>query len=288
MRPAWVIEAGVYGAEADPLLAEIHRRDMVAAAVPFRVLQKERDLVAGGRPLADDDCVLGYGTFPFARQIQLHRRWTPGAWCDPANLDCTTYFAHFGRFLLNQNYAIMPGAEAIRQAEWLYEVFSRDGRVFARPTGCNKTFTGRCILKEDFAPALGLTRYDTATLVVVARPQEISREWRLVVTGDRVLAASRYADQGSKSLAPGCPAGVRTFAESMLAEVRWRPDPIFMLDIAESAGRFWLVELNGFSCSWLYACDVEAVVAEASKLATEVWEKAQKVKASGTDHGGAA
>jgi hypothetical protein len=44
---------------------------------------------------------------------------------------------------------------------------------------------------------------------------------------------------------------VRAFAKAMLAEVRWRPDPVFMLDIAESNGRLRLVELNGFSCSWL-------------------------------------
>jgi hypothetical protein len=112
MRPVWLIEAGVYGAEADPLLAEIRRQGMAAEVVPFQALLKEKALTAGGRPLADGDCVLGYGTYPFARQIQLHRRWTPGAWCDPANLDCTTYFAHFGRFCLNQHYAILPGVEA--------------------------------------------------------------------------------------------------------------------------------------------------------------------------------
>ena len=88
MRPTWLIEAGVYGAEADPLLAEIGRQGMAAEVVPFQALLKEKSLTAGGRPLAEGDCVLGYGTFPFARQIQLHRRWVPGAWCDPGNLDC--------------------------------------------------------------------------------------------------------------------------------------------------------------------------------------------------------
>lgn len=276
MRPVWLIEAGVYGAEADPLLAEIRRQGMAAAAVPFQALQKEKDLLADGRPLADGDCVVGYGTFPFARQIQLHRRWTPGAWCDPVNLDCTTYFAHFGRFLLNQNYAIMAGVEAIRQQDWLFEVMGKDDEVFARPTGCNKVFTGRCIFRDDFASALGPTRYDPATLVVVAAPREIGREWRLVVAQDRVVAASQYAVEGSKCIEPGGPEEVRAFAGSMLAAVPWRPDPIFMMDIAESGGRLWLIELNGFSCSWLYACDLAAVVGEASRLAGKAWEEARQ------------
>jgi hypothetical protein len=57
--------------------------------------------------------------------------------------------------------------------------------------------------------------------------------------------------------------------ESVLAEVRWRPDPIFMMDVCESDDRLCLVELNGFSCSWLYRCDLAAVVAEVSTLARE-------------------
>jgi ATP-grasp domain, R2K clade family 3 len=273
MRPVWLIEAGVYGAEADPLLAEIRRQSMLVEVVPFKSLLKDQDLVAGGRRLADGECVVAYGTFPFARQVQLHCGWTPGAWCDPTNFDCTAYFAHFGKFLLNQHYAIMPGVEAIRQQDWLFEVFGKDDELFARPTGCNKTFTGRCIFKNDFASALGPTRYDPATLIVVAAPREIGREWRLVVAGDRVVAGSQYAVEGARGVEPGCPEEVRAFAAAMLAEVRWRPDPVFMLDIAESDGRLWLVELNGFSCSWLYECNLEAVVAAAGGLAANAWEQ---------------
>jgi hypothetical protein len=47
-----------------------------------------------------------------------------------------------------------------------------------------------------------------------------------------------------------------------------------MLDVCESDGRLWLVELNGFSCSWLYQCDLGAVVAAAGELAEREWERA--------------
>ena len=62
----------------------------------------------------------------------------------------------------------------------------------------------------------------------------------------------------------------------MLAEVLWRPDPIFLLDVCEAEGRPWLVEINGFSCSWLYRCDPGAVVAKAGELATRAWENARQ------------
>jgi hypothetical protein len=72
-----------------------------------------------------------------------------------------------------------------------------------------------------------------------------------------------------------CPGEVRAFAESMLADVRWKPDPIFMLDMCEASGRLSLVEINRFSNSWLYQCDLSAVVAWASRLATVEWERRQ-------------
>ena len=81
--------------------------------------------------------------------------------------------------------------------------------------------------------------------------------------------------QGERAIAPGCPLEVPDFAESMLAEVRWRPDPVFMLDVCESAGRLCLVELNSFSGSWLYRCELPTVVAEASALAERTWEQAR-------------
>ena len=275
MRPTWLIEAGVYGDEATPLLDEVRRQGMAAEIVPHAALKKGSVLVISGQPLAPDACVIGYGTFPFARQIQLHHRWVPGAWCSAENLDCATYFAHFGKFLLNQHYAIMPGVEAIRQRDWLFSVFGRDEEVFARPTSVHKLFVGRRISREAFASALAPTRYDPATLVVVAAPKPIGREWRLIVDGDQVISGSQYAVQGGRSVLAGCPPEVRSFSESMLSEIGWRPDPIFMLDVCESDGRLWLVELNSFSGSWLYQSDLAAVVTAASELAERAWERSR-------------
>jgi hypothetical protein len=273
MRPTWLIEAGVYSDEVVPLMEEIRRQGMAAEFVPYQSLRKGAAPVIGGQPFPPQGCVIGYGTFPFAQQILLHHRWAPGAWCSAENLSCAAYYAYFGQYLLNQHYAIMPGVEAIRQRDWLFSVFGRDERVFARPTSCHKLFIGRCIDKESFAAALAPTRYDPATLVVLAAPQPIAGEWRLVVVGDQVVAGSQYAVGGERAIAPGCPAEVRRFAESMLAEVRWRPDPAFMLDVCESAGRLRLVELNSFSGSWLYRCELPAVVSAASELAERTWER---------------
>jgi hypothetical protein len=275
MRPTWLLEANVYGDEVTSLLDEIRRQGMAAEIVRHQALRTGSVPSVSGQPLAPEACVLGYGTFPFAQQILLHHPWTPGAWCSAQNLDCATYYAYFGLYLLNQHYLILPGVEAIRQRDWLISVLGRDERIFARPASCHKLFVGRCLDRESFAAGLAPTRYDPTTLVVLASPQEIHREWRLVVVGDRVIAGGQYAVRGQRSIVADCPSEVSEFAESMLAKVRWRPDPVFMLDICESASELWLVELNSFSGSWLYACDLTAVVAAVSDAAEREWTRSQ-------------
>ena len=103
----------------------------------------------------------------------------------------------------------------------------------------------RCVDRESFAAALAPAGFDPATLVVVAGVKPIEREWRLVVTGDEVIAASQYSVAGTRSVAPGCPDKVRKFVAGMLADVTWRPDPIFLMDVCVSGGQLRLVELGG-------------------------------------------
>jgi hypothetical protein len=272
MKPVWLIEADVYGANAEPLVAEVRRQGMECLTVPHRALVKGPHPVAEGGRLKGADCALAFGTFPFVRQVQLHFPWVPGGWCDAGKLDCSVYYARFGDFLLSRRHRFLTGVEAVRQRDGLFDEFGRDGRVFVRPAGCQKLFVGRCVTRDAFADALAPVRYDAEAVVVVAEPQPVGREWRLVVAEGRVVAASLYSEEGRPSSAPGCPGTVRAFAEEMLAEVAWRPDPIFMLDVCESGGRLRLVELNGFSCSWLYQCDPSAVVRAASDLAGREWE----------------
>jgi hypothetical protein len=235
-------------------------------------LRKGAVVHVNGRALEPGSRVIAYGTFPFARQIQLHHGWRPGAWCDPDNLDCASYYPHFHPFLLNQRYEILATRDAIEQRDRLFGTFGGDDddEVFVRPTDCGKLFVGRLASREEFRDALWPARHVSDTRLVVAPAQPIGREWRLVVAGDRVITGSQYAVGGARQIQPGCPQEVRAFAEAMLGDVRWRPDPIFVLDVCESQGRLWLVELNGFSCSWLYACDFAEVVSAASALAMEM------------------
>jgi hypothetical protein len=267
-RPVWLIESGVYGAEVEPLAAEVRRQGMECRFVTYR------EIVKGPPPLPPGACAIVYGTYPTVRHAMLRCGWLPGGWCSPENLDCAAYYPHFADFLLNWRHEILPGVAAIREKERLFREFARDGRVFARPTSVHKLFVGRLIAEEDFERALAPTRYNPESRVVIAEPGELGREWRLVVAGDEVIAGSQYANRGAKSIQTGCPDEVVAFARAMLATDRWRPDELFMLDVCESGEGLRLVELNSFSCSWLYACDFAAVVEAASRAAIAAWARA--------------
>lgn len=258
----WLIEADVYGSEIDPLVAEIQRQGLVCQFITYR------EIIKGPPPLPPGSCAIVYGTYPTVVHAMLHCHWRPGGWCSPERLDCKVYYPHFADFLLNRRYEILPGITAIREKERLFHAFAGDGRVFARPTSTHKLFVGRAIKIDDFETALAPTRYDPKTHVLIAEPQELGREWRLVVAGDEVVSGSQYAEGGERSVAPNCPEKVIEFAREMLSAVRWRPDELFMLDICESANGLSLVELNSFSCSWLYACDLSRVVEVASRAAS--------------------
>ncbi|MEZ6185455.1 MAG: ATP-grasp domain-containing protein [Planctomycetota bacterium] len=271
MNPLWLIEANVYGVDSQSLQAEIQRQGMTARVVkPNLSAQAPRDLL-GAEDVPLDGCVLFLGTLPVMEHLQRTRRWRPGGWCSFEALACSSYYPPFGAFLLNQNYCLLPCSEAVRHAVRLGQQFGRDGQVFVRPNSVRKLFTGTITRARDLEQALASARYDPTELVVIAEPQDLVREWRLLIAHGVVVTASRYYERGEVSRAEGCPREVREFAERALGQVAWRPDPLFMFDVGETPDGLRLVELNSFSCSGVYDCDKAALVSAAATCARKLW-----------------
>lgn len=273
MRPAWVFEADVFGRTAEPLQAEVRRQGMDCHITRQPLLASGAWDALAGRGLAEDACVIACGCYPFVRFVMDHRKWAPGGWCNPAALACSTYYPHFAPYLLNRRHHITTGVDAIRDRKSLFAEFGRDGQLFIRPDGCQKTFTGRVVGEDEFDTALAPARYDPATRVVIAEPRPIAREWRVVIVDGQAIAAGQYLVDGEIRTKPGCPPEVLTFTQTMLSAVGWTPDEVFMADVCESGGEFFLLELNGFSSSAVYPCDYRAVVTAVSELAVRAWHR---------------
>ena len=271
MKPTWLIEQGVYGNQAAAFRSEVERQGMVCAEVRYQPGKQPPNDILGVPPLADDACVVLWGTLPLMRQIQLRRSWSPGGWCDLDNLECSTYYDYFGPYLLNNDYTILTGAEATRRQDQLFDEFGAEDEVFVRPGCVLKLFTGTVAYKDSFRSAIAPSRYDPETQIVVSTPKEIGREWRLVIVGDDIAASSQYRDHGAVSVAGGCPDNVSLFVTDILQQVQWRPDEVFMMDVCESNGKLHLLELNSFSCSGLYDCELSAVIRAAGAAAENKW-----------------
>jgi hypothetical protein len=271
MKPIWLIERGVYGEYAKILKDEVERQGMRCFEVDYRPGKKPPADIFGCPNVAEDACVILWGTLPLMQQVQLHHAWTPGGWCNVKNLDCSAYYSYFGPFMLNGYHALLPGVEAMRREEELFGQYGANDEIFVRSSGINKLFPGKVVYKENFREAIAASRYDPESQVLVAPPKEVGREWRLVIAGDEIVAASQYRDFGTISVSPDCPVHVSEYVGDILRRVRWRPDSLFVIDVCESDDRFYLLELNSFSCSGFYECDAAAVVRAASEAAEGEW-----------------
>jgi hypothetical protein len=171
--------------------------------------------------------------------------------------------AHWGRFLLQQEYAFLPLAEVRRQREWLFRTFGRDGRVFVRPDDNVKSFPGGVVEADEFERWWELVNfYDPgpACMTVAARPQIIDAEWRLVIGGRKVVAASQYRSDGAESVAAGCPPEATAFAEAVANAGGYEPHPLYVMDVCRTNEGYRLMEIGSVCCASLYACDPERVV----------------------------
>ncbi len=271
MRPIWLIEANVDGLPSEALKAEARRQGMAVHVVKhIQNLPVPKD-IAGAEAVPRDACVVFRGSLPLMRYIQASRRWKPGGWCTFSELACSTYYAYFGPYLLNREYTLLPAAEALRLADSLFARYGSGGVLFIRPDSVEKNFNGKLADRATFLRTISGVAFDPTLLILVALPRQILREWRLIVANGTVVAGSQYAARGEIQAQEGCPDEVLGFATTVLQEIDWRPDPLFIMDVCESEDGLRLVELNSFSCSGHYLADVPTVVRTASELASCCW-----------------
>lgn len=277
MQCHWLFESDTFGEDIKGIVEEVRRQGMpavVAHYVPLTSGQSYQDIYP------PDVCVMFYGSINFARQINAETEWIPGAMGYPENFRCSSYYPHFGPLLLNGvRYGMYPYGELIRMKDMLYDIFGKDNTIFIRPDTPDKLFTGALIERRYFdkdIPRLGYDEIHYSKTVVVAKPRNISSEWRFIIADRQIIASSMYRLLGEKFVQEGSTKEARFIAEAA-CHIEWQPDRMYALDVGQTrAGAHYIVEIGDIStCGW-YACDRTAVVAEASRIALEEWQEAQE------------
>ncbi|RDJ35035.1 MAG: DUF4343 domain-containing protein [Crenarchaeota archaeon] len=269
MKPKWLLETDTFDKNIEEEIKEaVTSQGMeykVIDYVPFDGLVFDQ--------YAPDDCVIAHGSLGMTQQCLRKTQWVPGAWCNLKHFKCHHYYPRLNKYLLNDEYIILPYGELMRQKRFIYRTLGYDDCVFMRPDSGFKNFTGKVVYRGDYAKDIeffGFYDVEPEELVIVAEPRRIDEEWRLVIVDKKVVTGSLYKYRGVPQLESGCPDDVIEFA-TKVAET-WQPEKCWVLDVCRAIN-LRVVEINSFSSSGLYACDKFKVVEAVSKAAMDEWQE---------------
>jgi len=157
MKVGWLLDPSVFPKEHEELAAAIVRQghETKSVARPDLPYTWADTKFAYRKLFPKGACVVTHGDIDLVNRVRADALWTPGVFATVEHFFCSHYYAHFGRFLLNQNYAMLPFAELLRRADWLFAAFGRDGRIFVRPDSPLKLFTGLLASQANFERDVG-------------------------------------------------------------------------------------------------------------------------------------
>jgi hypothetical protein len=265
----WLIEQNIYDRETE-FLAELQKQEYIYQQTKYLNFRPQ----AAHQYFSSDDCVLFMGTLNLGRDI-LRTSWISGAYMDEKNLRCSSYYTYFGQYLLNNKYFILSLGELLRRKTEIREYFKSDGDLFVRPESNMKSFRAGVfnlnILNTMQSLGSELKR-DETTLVLVSGKRAITKEWRFFVYKNQIITGSLYLvgeERVDETIRGGY---LENYLSEVFKEVSWYPESVYTIDICESEGELYVLELGSFSCAGEYACDLSAIVEFGAKAAWEDYE----------------
>jgi len=142
---------------------------------------------------------------------------------------------------------------------------NKDQSWFIRPNHDGKEFSGRVDTFQELTKwsskvcSLGLPDFNSETEIWISKPKEIKKEWRLFIVDDKIVSACRYMKNGKLDESEtDIPKEMLNFAEARIKE--YRLDDVYVMDIAEIAEGFKLIECNCFNGTGFYKHDIEEIV----------------------------
>ena len=269
MKPKWLIEHFDDKNGTRALIAEVKRQGYEVSTIEYEPLQK-----GSIDDIRSEECVITQTSINVAQQIMKEKMWIPGPWLTAKNYECTSYYPHLGKFLLNDPYVMMPRKDIPRHLNLLHKWIGKDDKLFMRPNSGLKPFTAQVfnlelqndesyLFAKDWRWVEAFT--DTDTLIVIAGPKTIQAEYRFVIAGTEVVTGCQYMPE----IAVGWTQKARDLAAEVAKE--YQPDPMFIVDICFDGEKYWLMEIGAFSIAGLYACKMEDIVLAAVKIAETEW-----------------
>jgi len=219
-----------------------------------------------------DEPVIFYGSTRFVNLCWETGKWRPAAFFDREKFTTQSWLAAYGERCLNH------GAKLTTLAEFCYEPHD-DGRIFfVRPDKDLKEFQGGPWSFGDLKRwKTGLLKTDLGDEqlahipILVGEPWGISREWRVFIVGGEVCQASQYRVRHKLNVNADVPQNVLDFAGET-AQL-WSPHHTFILDVCESAGNLYVLEIGCINSAGFYACDIGKIIRSVTELVKVEYEQ---------------
>jgi len=243
---------------------------ITAAGHRFSIIEWETGQTPPTSDVDANQPVVLFGSHPFVRAINPSGKYQPGQLGVNERTTASAYMSNLPlEWFMNRDGFFLPWAVFKLRAKELFYTWDTD-RLFIRPNTGFKSFAGQVVkfgtIDEDINGLNQLTGIMDENMILVAPPQKILGEFRFVVADGKVVTGSEYRWDGRLDIrrdwTPECEDLAR-----QVAEHPWQVDIAYTCDVALLEEGPRLVELNGFSCAGMYACDIDKVVRAVSDAA---------------------
>ena len=295
MKINWLVESDVFGEDIPRLVDEIKLQGhncIVLSYEPFTSYKgnySKRSHYLNAFP--DYEPTIFYGSINFAQQVARESKWIPGVFYNKDAYKCSHFYPFLGKYHLAQEYAFLPWGSILEKKNWIFDTFGNNGCVFMRPDCGEKTFTGKVFTYERFEDEIKTLCYNEPQpneLVVISEPKNISKEWRFIVSDNKVVTGSLYKQDGftkqkcfdiNNHKDSGQQGSLSWLLHNIIKD--YQPDPIYCVDICQTKnGYYHLLELGAFTSCGLYRCNLREVVIAASEAAYKEWKEYQCAESS--------
>lgn len=221
--------------------------------------------ILGDMPEANQK-VTCYGPYSMRNYLKKYN-YQPGTY-DLEDMDFNVQMHYWGDNMLNSDSKVLKFKDI---QEW-----PSDEARFIRPIKDSKVFNGGYFeweefkdwqnkvvnLQEDFGDTLS-----GETLVQVAYPKNIYKEFRVWVVGGKVVETSQYRENFrlTQKEHDFTPAAVIDYVEEIVK--LWKPHDVFVVDIALlKNGTKKVIEINTFNAAGFYKANVKKIITSIEEM----------------------
>lgn len=222
-------------------------------------------------PYKNDECVVIYGSISFVRQQMKNHRFTPGGYLPEKSMESLGYmpFMEKPELMANYNHVFTTFKDLINRKEFFYDIFNTN-KIFIRPNSGFKTFTGLPIHSDEFDFEIRslqqLKQVADDVLILVSNCKKIAEEYRFFIVNREVITGSQYKLNDELNVKTGYSQEAYDVAVQM-AKNSWQPDIAYACDVGIVNGEPKIIELNSFSSSGFYACDIPIIISAIDQVA---------------------